>query len=94
MQENGDTVEVFFGREVGGVPVDFGGDRAIARVKIQGGRVSEVEFVLRRYTASGTKCILMPSNLAAATETGAGKELFLRYLDTAQESVSAEWYLK
>ena len=94
VREVGDAVEVFFGREVGGVPVDFGGDRAIARVVIRGNRVSEAEFVLRRYSASGTKCILMPSNLAAATAAGTGKELFLRYLDTAQETVRAEWYLK
>ncbi len=93
IRENAGTVEVLFGREVGGVPIDFGGDRAIARVKIQGNRISEVEFVLRSYTKSTAKCILMPSKLAAATED-TGKELFLRYPDTAQERVLAEWYLK
>ncbi|MBQ3055128.1 MAG: hypothetical protein IJC88_03385 [Oscillospiraceae bacterium] len=93
--ETADAVEILFGREIGGVPVDFQRDRAIARVRIQGNRISEVEFVLRRYSASATNSILLSSKLAAAAETSEeGKELFLRYLDVAQETVRAAWYLK
>ena len=93
--ENGGTVEVLFRREVGGVPIDFGRDRAIARVVIQGDRVSEVEFVMRSYTTGATKCVILPSLFAAATESSAaGREPSLRYLDTAQETVRADWYVK
>lgn len=92
--ETEDQVEIIFCREVGGVPLDCGEGGWTARVLIEGNRVTELGFVMRRYEVTNAPCVILPATLAAATmDRNARQEISLRYLDRGAEIAEAAWYL-
>jgi len=91
--ESGESVEVLFRREVGGVPIDCAENGYCAKVKITGSRMTEVEFLLLRFEPGEEIGSILLAKLAAASLPHADTALSLRYRTRADGAFAADWYL-
>lgn len=91
--ESGESVEVLFRREVGGIPIDCAGNGYCAKVRITGNRMTEVEFLLLGFEPVANSGSVLPATLASASVPDENTTLSLRYRMQADRSFAADWYL-
>lgn len=93
---NGEKTELFFGRHVGGVPVNMNGSIYFAKIDINGNYISAARLNLRGYEVSAENADVLSVRLAAAAVSGANKsgDMVLRYTDDGNGSVLPSWFIR
>lgn len=93
-EEAAGGVEVTFGYQLGGAPVQVGEDGWAAKVQVRDGAIVGFTFHVRQYTATDQVTLVLREYRAAAAMEALGergKELTLYYRDAGGETVTAAW---
>ena len=95
IRRDGNAWYAEYGHSFGGIPIDRHISGHSAQFVIFSGRVSRLEFYMRRFESAGTIIYPLPPRIAIASVTGGeGAEISLRYTDGGSSGIDAQWYTK
>lgn len=92
IEQDGDLINLWFGYQIGGIPVLFADGQPAAFVTLSGTSVSSMTLRFRQYSITENNALLLPIRqaLAIAADTS-GNTLSIGYVDAGDTTTTATW---